>query len=284
MNDMLHIMNKGGIWGKLWRLMKALNEELTAKINTKDGLTREIRRETGGKQGGKLMVSLFAKLMDQLAVDLMAKENLGIKIGESKVNAQLYVDDAISYAEGYAQQEATLAEDNDFAVRHKWGADKCKTMEIGNKKEKRSTWKLGDKEITKCQSYKYLGETIMRNGKNDENIKERLAKMKNAVRAINTCSRNKIMEQVGMRVALQLHETVTIPSLLYNAETWTVNKTEKSVINKAEIYAWKQMIGLPKTTPTAGIMLSVGALFASIRVEMKQLIYLHRVLHKDQNH
>ena len=124
----------------------------------------------------------------------------------------------------------------------------------------------------------------MRNGKNDENIKERLAKMKNAVRAINTCSRNKIMEQVGMRVALQLHETVTIPSLLYNAETWTVNKTEKSVINKAEIYAWKQMIGLPKTTPTAGIMLSVGALFASIRVEMKQLIYLHRVLHKDQNH
>ena len=152
MNDMLYIMNEGGLSGKLWRLMKALNEELTAKVNTKVGLTREIRRETGGKQGGKLMVSLFAKLMDQLAVDLMEKDELGIAIGESKINAQLYVDDAISYAEGYAQQEATLAEVNEFAVRHKleWGAEKCKTMEIGNKKEKRSTWKLGDKDITKC--------------------------------------------------------------------------------------------------------------------------------------
>ena len=92
------------------------------------------------------------------------------------------------------------------------------------------------------------------------------------------------MEQVGMRVALQLHESVTIPSLLYNAETWTMNKTEKSIIDKAEIYAWKQMIGLPKTTPTAAIMFSVGALFASIRIEMKQLLYLHRVLHKNPSH
>ena len=66
----------------------------------------------------------------------------------------------------------------------------------------------------------------MRNGKNDEHLKERLNKMKNAVRAIITCCRQKIMERVGTRIALQLHEAVTIPSLLYNAETWTLNKME----------------------------------------------------------
>ena len=286
MNDMLVIMNEGGVSGKLWRLMKALNENLTAKINTKVGLTREIRREMGGKQGGKLMVSLFAKLMDQLAVDLMAKEDLGIAVGEAKINAQLFVDDAISYAEGYTQQELTLSEVNDFAVRHKleWGAAKCKTMEIGNKKEKRSSWTLGEKQITKCSSYKYLGEIIMRNGKNNENIKERMNKMKNAVRAIVTCCRNKIMERVGTRVACQLHEAVTLPSLLYNAETWSLNKTEKGIFDRAEIYAWKQMIGLPKTTPTAGIVLTVGSLFTSIRIEMKQLLYLHKVLQKNAEH
>ena len=87
-----------------------------------------------------------------------------------------------------------------------------------------------------------------------------------------------------MKIALQLHETVTLPSLLYNAETWTVNKTEKQILDKAEIYVWKQMIGLPKTTPTAGIMLTVGALFASVRVEIKQLLYLHKVLQKNANH
>ena len=93
------------------------------------------------------MVALFAKLMDQLAVDLMEKRELGIKVGESKINAQLFVDDAITYAEGYKQQELTLSEVNDFALRHKleWGAEKCKTMEIGSRKEKRSNWALGDK-------------------------------------------------------------------------------------------------------------------------------------------
>ena len=124
----------------------------------------------------------------------------------------------------------------------------------------------------------------MRNGKNDENLKERLNKMKNAVRAIITCCRQKIMERVGTRIALQLHEAVTIPSLLYNAETWTLNKTEKGILDKAEIYAWKQMLGLPTTTPTAGIMLTVGALFASIRVETKQLLYLHKLLLKNVDH
>ena len=44
------------------------------------------------------------------------------------------------------------------------------------------------------------------------------------------------------------------------------------------------MIGLPKTTPTAAVMFSTGALFASIGIEMKQLIYLHVVLQKEEGH
>ena len=42
------------------------------------------------------------------------------------------------------------------------------------------------------------------------------------------------------------------------------------------------MIGLPPTTPTAGIVFTVGAFFASIRVEQKQLIYFHKVLLKEE--
>ena len=85
-------------------------------------------------------------------------------------------------------------------------------------------------------------------------------------------------------IALELHEVVTIPTLLYNAETWTLNKTEKDLINRAEIFAIKKVLGLPKTTPNAGIVVSSGTLFASVRIEMKQLIYLQKVLKKDEDH
>ena len=86
------------------------------------------------------------------------------------------------------------------------------------------------------------------------------------------------MERVGAKVVLQLHESVTVPTLLFNAETWTLNKTEKKMIDKAEVYALKKTLGLPQTTPTAGIVVATGVLFASIRVEMRQLLYLHRAL------
>ena len=57
MDDMLATMNERGVTGKVWRLMRSLSKGLTAKVNTKAGLSREITRETGGKQGRKLIVS-----------------------------------------------------------------------------------------------------------------------------------------------------------------------------------------------------------------------------------
>ena len=286
MDDMCYAMYKAGVCGKIWRLMKALNEELTAKINTKAGLTREITRITGGKQGGKLMVSLFAKMMDNLAEDMMANARLGIMVGHEKIPATLYMDDAVTYAEGYEQQRETLDCVNEFAVKHKleWGPDKCKTMEIGGQKEKRDSWKLGQKIIKKCENYKYLGERINRNGKNDENVKERCDKLKSSARSIVTCCKTDVMRKIGMSVILKLYEAEAIPAFLYNSETWTLSKTEKKVLDRADIYAWKRMIGLPPTTPTAGILLTVGNLFASTRIELKQLLYLHKVLNKDEKH
>ena len=44
------------------------------------------------------------------------------------------------------------------------------------------------------------------------------------------------------------------------------------------------MIGLPKTTPTAAVIFCCGALYPSIRIKTKQLLYLHKVLNKEENH
>ena len=44
------------------------------------------------------------------------------------------------------------------------------------------------------------------------------------------------------------------------------------------------MLGLPKTTPTAGIMVTTGALCVSIRAQTKQILYLKKVLKKQDQH
>lgn len=286
MDNMLFCINQAGVKGKLWRLVKSLNEGLSAQIKTKAGLTRKIQRDTGGKQGGKLIVPLFAKTMDTLPEEMIKQEELGAQFGDSKIPCLVYMDDAISFAEEYTQQELTLRHVNEFALKHKldWGQKKCQTMEVGTHRERKASWKLGDLTIGKCDSYRYLGEQIMRNGRNDANLQERCEKMKTSTRAIITCCRSEVMKRIGMKVILQLHESETIPAFLYNAETWTLSKTEKKMLDMAETQAWKRMIGLPQTTPTAGIILTTGSLFASIRIEVKQLLFLHRILKKQDDH
>ena len=119
MNNMLYILNQSGFKGKVWRLTKALNKDLTARVKTKAGMSRVIKRETGGKQGGKLMVPLFAKMMDKMAEDLSQDMNIGIQIDDSKIPAILFMDDLLIFSEGYCQQQRTLNAVSELGVKHK---------------------------------------------------------------------------------------------------------------------------------------------------------------------
>ena len=259
MDDMLYIVHQQGFEGKIWRLTKSMNEELTAKVKTKARLTREIRREKGGKQGGKLMVPLFAKMMDKLPEEMNEVETLGIKVDDMKIPALVYVDDATSLAIGYTQQQITLDAINEFAIKHKleWGAEKCKVMEIGSHKEKKTEWKLGEKIITNCQDYKYLGQTISRDGKSKENLSAIFSKVKATVRAIITCAKSEVMKNIETDVVLKLHEACTIPTFLTNSETWSLNAEERKEADKIEMWALNDMFGLPITTPNAGIVFAL---------------------------
>ena len=197
-----------------------------------------------------------------------------------------YVDDATTLAVGYVQQEKTLKDISKFAVKHKleWGEQKCKVMEIGHHKERKSEWGLGDKIIGNCQNYKYLGEIISRDGKEAENIEEKQEKVIVTVRKILNCAKSDIMKGIGTKVILKLHNAVLIPSFYSASETWTLNCGDKKEINKIEIVALKKLFGLPPTTPTPAIVFVTGSLYAEIRVEIRQLLYLHKLLLMNDDH
>ena len=286
MNNMLHIVNEKGFTGKIWRLTKTINENLTARVKTKAGMTREIERVTGGLQGGKIMVPLFSGSMDTLYDDLSKDRDIGITFDELTTPSLEYVDDAVTFAVGTQSQQKTLGALNEFALNHKleWGINKCKVMEIGSRKERKDAWKLGKETIENCRSYRYLGEEISIDGKNATNIVNRLNKVKNTVMAIMTCGRNAIMRNIETNVLLRLHQTVTLPTLLYNAEAWAINKSDRKEIDKIEIWAIKHMFGLPTTTPTPAVIFATEAMYASVRVDVKRLLYLQKLLQKEEEH
>ena len=157
MDDMLYVLHQNGFRGKIWRLTKALNKGLTARVKTKAGLSRVIMRETGGKQGGKLMVPMFAKTMDTLAEDMQEDRSLGILIRNHQIATLLFMDDAMTFAEGPEQQQRSLNAVSEFGEKHQieWGESKCNVMEVGSSRTTTKEWKLGDKTIKSCETYKY---------------------------------------------------------------------------------------------------------------------------------
>ena len=89
--------------------------------------------------------------------------------------------------------------------------------------------------IQETISYKYLGDEVTSNGRHAENIKSRRQKTQASTATINTIASNEILNKVESLVLLELHERITIPGLLNNAEAWVLNKTESDELERIEI-------------------------------------------------
>ena len=284
-DDMLKVMWDCGLRGKVWRILKELSSDLKATIKTKHGETEEIAMEIGGKQGSKLTCRMFAKLMDLIS-EFIKKEKLGIKLTEKlMIGVLLWVDDVITCVEGEENLKEILKIMDTFAKDHKlkWGIEKCKVMPVGNH-TRREEWQFGEEKIKKCESYKYLGDVITNNGKNKENIAERKRKAIATTISINTIAGNEVLNRIETPVLLDLHEKITIPSLLNNAEAWELTITDLKEIEQIEITSLKNLFNLPTHTPTSAVVFTLGTLYTEIRIHRKQLIYLHRILNRENEH
>ena len=283
--DMLITIWEHGMKGKLWRLMKSINTNLTARIKTKNGLTREISRIAGGKQGGKNFGFLFAKMMDVLAEDAGNDEQMGVEFDGLHMSLLEWVDDVVTFAVGENQQTHTLEQVNEFAVKHKlkWGRDKCNVMDVGNGKYNRRSWDLGKVTIDSCTEYKYLGDWIERNGSNKKNLQEREIKAMAATRKIIAMCGTDVISKIQMKALVKLHETCTIPMLLANSETWLLNKGEREKLQKTELWALKKMLNVPVTTPTPAIWYVTGFLMTPILIDKRQLLYLKTLLDRQMD-
>lgn len=285
--DMLKIIWERGLRGKAWRILKNMNTSLKAKIKTKHGLTNEIEMEIGGRQGSRVTGRMFAKMVDLLAEQAIEME-AGFRIFEDLIiPLLLWVDDVVSFAEGESEQWSVLTQIDQFAMNHKlrWGREKCQVMRVGkHKTDGNNDWKIGDMPITETESYKYLGDVITNDGKNASNIKNRKDKAISTTIAIKTIATNDIFRDIETSVIMELHETTTLTALLTNSESWTLSKSEKDELERAEIQSIKLLFDLPSHTPTPALIFTFGLLYTSLRAEQRQLIYLWKVSQRTLNH
>ena len=70
LDAILHALHMNGVKDKNLRMIKRMNSNLTARIQTRYGLTRKINTKDSIKQGGILSVIVYATLIDEIAKEL----------------------------------------------------------------------------------------------------------------------------------------------------------------------------------------------------------------------
>ena len=83
---------------------------------------------------------------------------------------------------------------------------------------------------------------------------------------------------------LELHDKIDIPALLVHAESWNLNKSERSLLEKIEVQTIKFLFDLPSHTPTPAILFMFGRLYTGHLLDQRRLIYLHRILKRHDQH
>ena len=69
------------------------------------------------------------------------------------------------------------------------------------------------------------------------------------------------MRGIQTQVILRLYESCIIPSLLNNAESWTLTKKDEKQLDQIGIRAIKRLFGLPTTSPNVAIIHTFGLFY-----------------------
>jgi hypothetical protein len=164
-------MHKNGITGTDWRIIKELNNNLSAQIRTNDGLTRKIQIKDSIRQGGVLSVIEYANLMDEIAKEIQHRKTGTQKIWEkSSTGCLLWMDDValIHHEPNVLQNMLNITDDIAKRYHIKFGTEKSQVLTIGKPSEK-NNFNLGNITLDNTDTYNYLGMILNSHGSSISN-------------------------------------------------------------------------------------------------------------------
>ncbi len=270
MEGIMHILYNNGLSDNHWTIVKRLNENLKATINTKHGPTRKVAIHDSIRQGGVLSVIMFGILMDQISKEL-AEEDIGVRIAGTNltISSLLWVDDLVLVETDPEKMRKALDIVETVAGKYhiKFGEQKSKAMEIGGKK-KRPEFKLGEMELNYQNTYKYLGFLQSENNTIDDHLKSLKGKVEAAYQKTISLATNPTLKWVEMDTIWTTIETCIVPIITYAGETMEFkNKKQKEEMNRLLEAIIRRVLMVPKGTPKEALYIETGLVEPTVIVE-----------------
>ena len=259
----MHILYERGLTDAHWETVLKLNENLTAKLKTKYGLTRTINIKDSLRQGGVLAVLQYGIMMDQINQAIKA-QNLGIKIEgtNTQIPSLLWVDDVLIMAETKEELQKMLDIINDIAAKYhiEFGMPKSNVMKVTGRKEAITMVPLGNQAMTQTNKYKYLGFTQTSENNLQEHLTATRGKTEGAYQKILTVAGDNQFKNIELKVIWELIDAEIAPIALNTAEVWEPTKQENDAHNRILDNLLKRILKVPRSTPREALYIELGIL------------------------
>ena len=277
-DGIMYVLQKQGIKSKLWNIIKELNKNLTATVETKYGNTRPIKMKDNIRQGGVLSVIMYATLMDEIAKEV-DKRKLGVDMGnDSKIGCLLWMDDVafISRTKAELQEMLDIAHNISIKYRIKFGREKSKIMRIGKKLPK-EVFHLGEMKLEYCEKYKYLGCTLNSKNNMEDHITETKRKTEAAYNTAMAIAGSVDLKKVELKVIWELIETCIIPIITYGWEANTPKKKEEKQLKQILDNMIKRTLITPMGTPWEPLYMETGLMDGNLLTTKNRVNFLEKV-------
>ena len=255
-------------------LIYLMNTKASVTIKTPMGDTYPLFLSNLVKQG-----TVLGPVLNNCSSDRYSKESFGYNFGSIGIKPLEFVDDIANPSS--SRQTAVLSnkllENIQHEKRVNFSAEKCELLKINGICN--DGLLLNAEVIKSVRKVRYLGDVFSDKGGNSELCKDRHDKIKGTITELFALSKDIKFGTKQIESLLLLYKTVFLPRLIYNCEAWSGLTTKNmKTLKSSQLRYLRKILQVSKGVPTAALYLELCVLPISFEIELKQLLYLKRIL------
>ena len=233
-----------GIQDHLTCLLRNLYAGQEATVRTGQGTTDWFQIGKGVRQGCILSPSLFNLQEDYIMRSAGLDEaQAAIKIARRNINNLIYAEDTTLMAESEEELKSLLmkVKEESEKVGLNLNIQKTKIMASGPI----TSWEIDGETVETVSDFIFWGSKITADGDCSHEIKsESLLLGRKVMTNLDSILKSR---DITLPTKVCLVKAMVFPVVMYECESWTVNKAERQRIDAFEVWCWRRLLRVPWT-------------------------------------
>lgn len=261
---MFNTLLDAGVHGTFYNVLKSLYTLTLNTVRVNGEFSPFFPSFHGVQQGSPCSPTLYGMVINSLLLELEAS-GLGIDVDGEKLPCLAYADDLVIMAHTPEEMQQMLDILNRWCRKNRVivNPDKSQIVHFRQKAKKgrgkgspQFDYHVGDKQLKQVTSYCYLGVWMNEFLDMKEHLKVVVSAAGRALGSIiGKCQKG--LRNPGLKSFTRLFEVCIRPILTYCAGAWS-DETDSEACEQVMTRAQRYFLGVPKTTPTAGVKCEFG--------------------------